>query len=220
MCFWLALVIRNAPRRCTPSTVSQSSSDILNSRLSRSTPALFTSTAGGPSSAATRSTAAVTWSVLLTSAPTAIACPPASPIALTVPAQLSSSRSITATAIPSAASRIAVAAPMPRAAPVTMAIRCWSCGICFLLVVTGRARRQLIWVGPVSSVRADRRWSARFGGVLAQLPAGQGPLVHLVRPVREPQRPGAHPQLSEREVLADPAGAVRLDRLVDHPLGH
>ena len=121
MCFWAARVIRNAPRRCTPMTVSQSSSLILNSRLSRSTPALFTRTAGGPSSAATFSTPAATWSAWLTSAPTAIAWPPADVIASTVPAQSASFRSSTATAFPSAASRLATAAPMPRAAPVTIA---------------------------------------------------------------------------------------------------
>ena len=104
-------------------TVSQSSSVILNSRLSRSTPALLTSTAGGPSSAATRSTAAATWSAWLTSAPTAIARPPADVIASTVPLPSASFRSSTATAIPSAARRRATAAPMPRAAPVTIATR-------------------------------------------------------------------------------------------------
>ena len=52
----------------------------------------------------------------------AIARPPAPVISSTVPAHLASSRSRTATAIPSAASRRAVAAPMPRAEPVTIAI--------------------------------------------------------------------------------------------------
>ena len=122
MYFCTALVIKNAPRRCTPRTVSQSSSVILNSRLSRITPALFTSTVGSPSSSATRPTACATWSLLLTSAPTASARPPASAISFTVPAHAASSRSRTATAIPSAASRSAVAAPMPRAEPVTIAI--------------------------------------------------------------------------------------------------
>src|SRR6266566_4503493 len=37
---------RNAPLRCTPITVSQSSSDILKSRLSRVTPALLTRISG------------------------------------------------------------------------------------------------------------------------------------------------------------------------------
>src|SRR6185437_1035849 len=78
---WVALVIRNAPFRWTFMTVSQSVSDILNMRLSRVTPALLTSTVGSPSSATTFSTAALTWSLSETSAPTAIALPPASSIA-------------------------------------------------------------------------------------------------------------------------------------------
>ena len=60
MYFCAALVIRNAPRRLTSITVSQSSSVILNSSASRVIPALFTSTVGSPSSVATRSTAALT----------------------------------------------------------------------------------------------------------------------------------------------------------------
>src|ERR1700677_4266897 len=52
-----------------------------------------------------------------------MARPPAPAISLTVPAHAASSRSRTPTAIPSAASRRAVAAPSPRAAPVTIAIR-------------------------------------------------------------------------------------------------
>ena len=117
-------------------TVSQSSSDILNSRLSRVTPALFTSTVGGPSSAATRATAASTCSASDTSAPTASARPPAASIASTVPFAAASSRSITATARPSAASRSAVAAPIPRAAPVTIATRCGLWVMCCSPVVT------------------------------------------------------------------------------------
>src|SRR3984957_17857323 len=205
MCFCTARLIRKAPRRCTPSTVSQSSSLILNSRLSRITPALLTSTVGAPSSATTRSTAALTCSLLLTSAPTATARPPASAISFTVPAHAVSSRSRTATAIPSAASLRAVAAPMPRAEPVTIAILSVTELSPFYLP-NGR------WcVGPVTF---------SSGGGFPQLAAGQGPLVHLVGAVGKPQRSRARPQLGQREVLADSAAAVGLDRLVDHPLRH
>src|SRR5215472_1900804 len=190
--FWVARVMRNAPRRCTPMTVSQSLSVILNSMLSRITPALLTSTPGGPSSATTLSTPAATWSGWLTSAPTAMARPPAAVIASTVPPASASFRSSTATAIPSAARRREIAAPMPRAPPVTIAIRCSS----------------------------DMRSSRRSLLVLLQLAPGQRALVHLVRAVGEPQRPGAGPQVGQREVLADPGRAVHLDRLVDHPFGH
>jgi hypothetical protein len=104
-------------------TVSQSSSVILNSMLSRVTPALLISTVGAPSSAATRATAASTASLSHTLAPTASARPPTPSIASTVFLPADSSRSRTPTANPSCASRRAVAAPMPRAAPVTMATR-------------------------------------------------------------------------------------------------
>jgi len=60
MYFCAALVIRNAPRRLTLITASHCSSVILNRLASRMIPALFTSTVGSPSSAATRSTAAFT----------------------------------------------------------------------------------------------------------------------------------------------------------------
>src|SRR5215472_2143369 len=58
------------------------------------------------------------------------------------------------------------------------------------------------------------------GGGLAQLATGQRPLVHLVGAVGEAERAGAGPQVGQREVLADPTAAVRLDGPVDHPLGH
>src|SRR5690242_1008073 len=123
MCACTARVIRKEPRRCTLMTASQSSTVILKMRLSRMMPALLTRIVGAPSSCATRATAASTCSGRLTSTPTAIARPPAAVMADTVSPQACSSRSSTATAWPSAASRRAVAAPMPRAAPVTMAVR-------------------------------------------------------------------------------------------------
>ena len=122
MYFWAALVIRNAPRRWTAITASQSSTVILNSRLSRVMPALLIRTVGGPSSPAMRSTAASTLAASLTSAPTARAVPPADVMASTVVAQADSSRSRTATLKPSAARRWATPAPIPRAAPVTIAV--------------------------------------------------------------------------------------------------
>ena len=63
-------VIRNAPRRCTPMTASQSSSVILNSRLSRRMPALLTRIVGAPSSSATACDGRRTCSASDTSAPT------------------------------------------------------------------------------------------------------------------------------------------------------
>src|ERR1700691_5315083 len=213
MYFCTARLIRNAPRRCTPSTVSQSSSVILNSRLSRITPALLTSTVGPPNSLATRSTAASTWSRWLTSAPTATARPPASAISFTVPAQPASSRSRTPTATPSAASLSAVAAPMPRAEPVTIATVCVT--ECLLLCPVLCPERAVVRAA-VSLFRTGRGARCR----LPQLAAGQRPLVYLVGAVGEPQRTRARPQVGQRELLAHPSPAVSLDRLVDDPLGH
>src|SRR6476661_1012138 len=122
MYFCTARDIRNAPRRCTFITASQSSTVILNSRLSRVIPALLIRIVGAPSSVATRSTAAATDASSATFAPTASAWPPADVTASTVAAQADSSRSRTATACPSRASFFATAAPMPRAAPVTIAV--------------------------------------------------------------------------------------------------
>ena len=68
MCCWVARLIRKAPRRWTLITESQSTVDILNSRLSRVMPALLTSTVGAPRSDATRSTADCTAASSATSA--------------------------------------------------------------------------------------------------------------------------------------------------------
>src|SRR5690349_15176679 len=123
MCFWTAFDIRNAPRRCTAITRSQSSTVILNNRLSRMMPALLTSTVGAPSSSATAETAASTAAGSLTSAPTAMAVPPFAALESTVACAASCWRSRTATFMPSSDKRWAMAAPMPCAAPVTMAVR-------------------------------------------------------------------------------------------------
>src|SRR5690348_5170406 len=182
-------------------------------------PALLIRTTGGPSSAATLPTAVATCSASLTSAPTATARPPPAVIASTVGPQAPTSRSSTPTAMPSEASRLAVAAPMPRAAPVTMATRDDSVGICwFSLVVIpaspgGRPPGTPVGLRPGSSVTGP-------GPVPAQFAACERALVHLVGAVGKAQRPGRCPHVSEREVLADPARTVRLDRLVDHPFGH
>src|SRR5215475_7251137 len=180
-------------------TVSQSSSVILNSMLSRVTPALLTRTTGGPSRPATAVTASDTWPAWLTSQPTASARPPAPVIASTVSWQSPSFRSRTATARPSAASRLAVAAPIPRAPPVTTATRG-------------------AWSGIRSSCCGLLR--LRLAGVAAELAPGERALVHLVGPVGEAERAGAGPQVRQRRVLADPHRTVRLDGLVQHPLGH
>ena len=102
-------------------TASQSPSVILNSRLSRRMPALLTSTVGAPSSSATRFTTSVTCSESLTSSLRPKAFPPPATI-FSAPSQhglLVEVEQRDGEAV--AASRWATAAPMPRAAPVTMA---------------------------------------------------------------------------------------------------
>src|SRR3954469_17717502 len=145
--------MRNAPRRCTATTESQSYSVILNRRLSRSIPALLTRMVGGPSSAAIRSTASPTSSARLTSAPTPIARPPAARTAATVSSVAPSARSSTPTARPSTARRRAIAAPIPFAAPVTMATRSADC--CIPAVCPFRART--VAPGPPTSADVEAR---------------------------------------------------------------
>jgi len=147
--------------------------------------------------------------------------PPAAVIASTVPAQLAASRSSTATAIPWEASLRAVAAPMPRAAPVTMATRCASCAMLSLLlfaVSSGVSHwrapaaipgRQSVgrFPGRVagspggaagSAGRAARRRGSAGHALAAvqvgpQFPARQRALVYLVGTIGEPQRAGGRP---------------------------
>src|SRR5688500_18278007 len=42
--------------------------------------------------------------------------------------------------------------------------------------------------------------------------------MHLVGPVSQPQRARVGPRVGEEGVLADPGGAVCLDRTIEHPL--
>src|SRR5215212_7791985 len=123
MYFCTALEQRKLPLRCTSSTLSQSSSLILNERLSRNSPALLTRMSIRPKRWKISSNAFSTCCALDTSHAITIASAPAASTPSTVSWQASADRSRTATFAPSCASRIASAAPMPRAAPVTTAVR-------------------------------------------------------------------------------------------------
>src|SRR5690606_15956387 len=87
--------------------------------------ALDTNTSGSPNASAVRSTMAVTDPGSDTSAGTTIARPPSEAIRATTSAAMVSHRSpgrvLTVTAAPSRANATAVAAPIPREAPVTIA---------------------------------------------------------------------------------------------------
>src|SRR5215210_3566700 len=123
MYFCAALEHKKLPFRWTSSTLSQSSSLILNERLSRKSPALLTRMSMRPKRCAISSNAFSTCCALDTSQAMAIASAPAASTASTVSWQASAERSKTATFAPSCARRMASAAPMPRAAPVTTAVR-------------------------------------------------------------------------------------------------
>src|SRR5881296_801216 len=100
MSFVAARVTRNAPRRLTSMTRSQSSSFMRTRRPSRMTPALLTRMSTPPRTAPPRASSSLAerWS-------------------------RSASRPETTTAAPSSASNVAIARPMPRLPPVTIATR-------------------------------------------------------------------------------------------------
>src|SRR3954452_20468982 len=115
---------KNEPVRLTRSTCSHSSSSRSTSLCGDSMPALLTRRSTTPSSSRVCANARTTSSSLPTSIGTAIARPPLSVIAATISSAAAwSSRWLTATAAPWAASSSAVARPMPVVAPVTSAIR-------------------------------------------------------------------------------------------------
>ena len=113
----------NVPVRFTSRRRCHFSGVIDRKESTACTPALLTSTVGGPNRSCTCATpASICWrSVTSTVTPSALP-----PEAATLPAAASAasaSRSNTATAIPSAARRSLTASPIPDAPPVTMATR-------------------------------------------------------------------------------------------------
>src|ERR1051326_5524623 len=117
-----ALAQTNGPRTLTVITRSHSASSIaVNGFLARSAkmPALLTSTSIVPNRASVAATSAATDCAEVTSVTRWIASPPAAPMRDAT--ALPSSTSATTTLAPAAASAAAISAPMPRAAPVTMA---------------------------------------------------------------------------------------------------
>lgn len=117
----------HTPSRSTAKQRRQSSSLIVSGSANTLMPALFTSTSSGPNSASVRASAARTESWRVTSACSASTRAPstsaaiAAAIAAAVRCACSTSTSSSATHAPSRANACAIAAPMPRAAPVTAA---------------------------------------------------------------------------------------------------
>src|ERR1700738_1892277 len=132
MPFHAALQQLKVPVRCTSSTFAKSAGSILPNDLSRRIPALAHIRSTLPHSMVARSTIALTCSKFETSAPSAIATPPALRISsTTVSAGVSAPpvpsrappKSLTTTLAPRLANPSACARPRPLPAPVTMATR-------------------------------------------------------------------------------------------------
>src|SRR5512143_3410463 len=113
-----SFVSRNGPFRFASSTASQSSSPMRNSRLSRFSPALFTSRSTGPTSASTRWASASICAAPAMSQAYPFAPPPN---AAAAPSAFAPSRPQMATFAPLPASPSAIERPMPREPPVTRA---------------------------------------------------------------------------------------------------
>src|SRR6266702_2119520 len=115
-----ARVTWNVPPRCTPRTSDQWTSDIFQSIASRVMPALLTATSMRPDQARASSTAAATDSGSATSTATGATRSVRDPHAAS---RASGSRSTDTIRAPDRANNVAIAWPMPRAAPVTSTVR-------------------------------------------------------------------------------------------------
>src|ERR1017187_3250463 len=113
---------RNEPVRLTPSVSAQISGVVSANGADVSTPAAQTRAARGPVRAAAANSRS-TSSTLLTSVGTGVAWPPAAWMPLATLARASRSRAARTTCAPAPARASAVAAPIPRLAPVTIATR-------------------------------------------------------------------------------------------------
>ena len=153
------------PVRCTATTLSQSDISILAKLLSRRMPALFTRMSMRPHWSRVCLTMASTCSSLDTSAPLAIASPPAALISATtfsaasleppVPSR-APPKSLTTTLAPNLASDSAWDLPRPLAAPVTIATRPSK----LILMLFSFGERQARFIPEQSGSAIRRRWPA------------------------------------------------------------
>src|SRR5260370_17758533 len=143
MCFSAACVVTNAPRTLMSITRSISSSVVSSNVFGMAVPALFTRTSSRPNVATVFSTAALTALASAASAWIAIAFRPTPSISLTTDAAASAPfLYVMATFAPSAARRLAIAAPIPREPPVMSAIFPFSfLDIFYLLFLQSRSLR-------------------------------------------------------------------------------
>ena len=120
--FAAALATRNEPLAITLCCRSQSATVVSSRALDSDRPALFTTRSKPPKASTAALIAACTASSSVTSAAIPMALS-SLPISAAAAAAFSASRSAITTQAPSAASRWAMALPIPEAAPVTSAIR-------------------------------------------------------------------------------------------------
>src|ERR1700730_2491303 len=118
-----ARVAWNAVRRLTSRTKFQMSSVIVWNILSRVMPALLTRMSSLPKPSTAPATSAAAPSMATALSRLSAAVPPSAVISATTASAGSGAAAFTTTEAPSAANSLAVAAPIPRPAPVTMATR-------------------------------------------------------------------------------------------------
>src|SRR5215475_3183567 len=135
------------------------------------------------------------------------ASPPCWRMSRATASQASSLRLDMTTLAPSRTMASALARPMPRVDPVTIAT---------LPSRLNGDRNSAVKVGPLSVMA----FPIGLGEIFAQLLLGDGLAMDLVRAIGETQHTGARIRVSQVEILADAGAATDLDGTVDDVLGH
>src|SRR5215467_4468284 len=135
------------------------------------------------------------------------ASPPCWRMSRATASQASALRLEITTLAPSCAKASALARPMPRLEPVTIA------------TLPSRRNGDL---GAATSTRPSRVMALPIGvrKIFAQLLLGDGLAMDLIRTVGETQHPGARICISQMEILTDAGTATHLDGAVDNLLRH
>src|SRR6185295_12868485 len=171
-----ALVNRNVPTTLMSRMRVNSSSVISTNGLAISMPALFTSRSRPPKASTAAATAAVTSAVDRTSQAMPMHPLPSSAAAALAPSPLMSA---IATLAPPATSRFAIARPIPRAAPETIARRPNRSFILFSPIILSQSVIEVVKRGPgrvvpAHAVRAGTRWRGRRTDIEAGHAGGVG----------------------------------------------
>ena len=151
-----ALQQLNVPFRFTSITSSNEASSIFAMSPSRVMPALFTSTSMRPNVSSVASTRRAASSMRETSAATAMARTPSCSVIASASSRAASSErglaQLTQTLQPASASSSAIARPIPRLDPVTMALRAPS-GALLVGFVGGKVSAPLFFVAVMAVIR-------------------------------------------------------------------